>query len=380
MLFNQERLAEIFVTLCQTDSPSKHEKKLADFIQALFSREFPTSRIREDNSSAATGSDTNNFVVRFAGTLPGEPLFLNCHLDTVEPCRGVKVKRQGDLFTSTGETVLGGDDKAGIAIIIEVMRVLHEQQIPFRPVELLFTTCEEIGLLGAKHLDPGLLQARFGYCLDSDGTDRLIIGAPAANHLYVEILGRAAHAGLCPEKGISAIQIASQAIAGMKLGRLDQESTANLGVIQGGTASNIIPDQVLLKGEVRSHSAEKLARYTRELEENFKGAVEDFASKAKPGDDGRPACVFQAVSQYPPMRLQLNDFVVRHASRCAAALDRKLELVVAGGGSDANIFNASQLQAAILGIGMENVHSVQEQISLTDLVQVAKLVAALITH
>jgi tripeptide aminopeptidase len=380
MVFNQERLAETFITLCQIDSPSKQEKNLADFIQALFSREFPAAQIREDNSSAGTGSEANNFVVRFTGTMNGEPLFLNCHLDTVEPCRGVTVKREGNIFTSAGETILGGDDKAGIAIVLEVMRVLHEQQIPFRPVELLFTTCEEIGLLGAKHLDHGLLQARFGYCLDSDGTDRLIIGAPAANHFSVEIMGRAAHAGLCPEKGISAIQIASQAIAGMKLGRLDEESTANIGIIQGGTASNIIPDQVFLKGEVRSHNAEKLARYTRQLEERFQGVVRDFVPGATPGDDHRPACVFQAAQQYPLMRLQQSDFVVQHAIRCAIALDRQLELVVAGGGSDANIFNDRQLQTAILGIGMKNVHSVQEQISLADLVQVAQLVASLITH
>lgn len=378
-MVNNERLAEIFVTLCQIDSPSKKEGRIAEFIKTVFSREFPGARIREDNSADKTGSESNNIVVQFPGTLALEPLFLNCHLDTVEPGCGVSVKRQGSIFTSAGDTILGGDDKAGIAILIEAMRLLQEQHLEHRPVELLFTTCEEIGLLGAKHLDYSILEAVYGYCLDSSGIDRLVIGAPAANHVYVEIFGRAAHAGLCPEKGISAIQIAAHAISLLQLGRLDHESTANLGVISGGTASNIIPEHVRIKGEVRSHDAQKLSDYTSSIEQTFKESVLHFVRQEKEPLDDRPTCTFRAPAQYPLMRLQHDDFIAKHAVQCAGKLGRNIDLVIAGGGSDANIFNAHQRQTAILGIGMENVHSVHESICLNDMVRVTQLIAGILT-
>jgi tripeptide aminopeptidase len=240
MTINHERLASVFTTLCEIDSPSKQEGRVAAYLTSLFTG--MGAEVFEDDSAGRTGADCGNLFVRFPhGGLDREPVFFNCHMDTVLPGTGVKVKRDGEVFSSAGETVLGSDDKAGIAALIEVMRTLQENNTPYGPVEFVFTTCEEVGLLGVKALDPANIKAKIGYALDSSGINRVIVGAPAANRITVKITGLASHAGLSPEKGISAIHIAAKAMARLKLGRLDAPSTANIGVISGGAASNIIP-------------------------------------------------------------------------------------------------------------------------------------------
>jgi tripeptide aminopeptidase len=299
-------------------------------------------------------------------------------MDTVLPAEGVKVLQQGEVFTSQGETVLGGDDKAGIAVLIEVMRTLTENNIPYGPVELVFTTCEEIGLLGVKAFDPTLLKSKTGYALDTTGVHKVITGAPAANRIVAEISGVAAHAGLNPEEGINAIQLAAQAIAGLELGRLDFESTANIGLVEGGTATNIIPEKATVKGEVRSHSEEKLAVYTEKTKEAFSKAIstwQDPAGKAK----GQPGLTFQVIPDYPVMKLDRNSDVISRIEQAAAAINVDLEFLVAGGGSDANIFNSYGLQCAILSTGMDKVHSTEETIRLSDMVRTAELVMAILT-
>jgi tripeptide aminopeptidase len=379
MALNAERLASLFTTLCEIDSPSAREGRLAAFLHNLISEEFPDAAISEDPSAALTGSDCGNLLVRFAGSLSLEPIFFNCHMDTVQPCEGVKVRRQGSLFSSSGDTVLGGDDKAGIAILIEVMRSLREDGQAHAPVELLFTTCEEIGLLGAKHFDSRLLQSRMGYALDSTGVDQVIIGAPAANHIDITIHGLAAHAGLNPEQGINAIHLAAKAMALLSLGRLDEESTANIGVITGGAATNIIPDSVILQGEVRSHSMAKLLAHTARIEAVFAAAVDswhDTTGRIK----ARPSLSFRATPQYPALKLEVDDAVIQRIDRAADNLSRQMRYIVAGGGSDANIFNGYGLKTAILSTGMQKVHSTGEQIDLNDMLRTAELIHMMVTY
>ncbi len=222
-------------------------------------QELGADWIFEDASAAKTGSESGNLIIRFNGNLPDqEGLFFSCHMDTVEPATGIEVLRTGDIFTSKGETVLGGDDKSGVAAILELLAILQEDKSPHPMIEVIVTTCEEIGLLGAKHLDYQKLQTKYGYALDSSGIDHVIVGAPAANKISIKIQGLAAHAGLCPEAGINALALTAEALSGLRLGRLDEESTRNFGIIQGGVASNIVPEQIVLKGEVRSHSTAKL--------------------------------------------------------------------------------------------------------------------------
>lgn len=371
---NPDRLAAVFTALCEIDSPSRHEGRVSSFLKELFSSEF-AAECFEDESAAATGSDSGNLVFRCSGSAVYESVFFNCHTDTVQPGVGVRVRREGDRFFSAGDTVLGGDDKAGIAILIEAMRVLQENRIAHAPVEFLFTTCEEIGLLGAKAFDQSLIHSTHGYSLDSTGVDLAIIGAPAANHIVCEVFGVAAHAGLNPEKGCSAIQLAARALAEMSLGRLDNESTANIGLISGGAATNIIPDRVRLEGEVRSHSVEKLDSYTNQIEGYFK------RYSLPPSLTGitTPGYSFSASRQYPAMLLHDSDVVLQRIERASATLGRTVKKIVAGGGSDANIFNSKGLQTAILGIGMEDVHSTSESVALSDMIRSTELVVSLLT-
>ena len=344
-------------------------------------QEFPEAVIVEDDSARETGSDANNMVIHFFGDLPGEPIFFNCHLDTVEPARGIKVVRNGTLFSSAGETILGGDDKAGIAILIEALRVIKEADIPCLPMDLIFTTCEEIGLRGAKALDISLIRAREGYSLDSSGVDLVIIGAPAANHFHFTVTGAAAHAGLYPERGINAIQLAARCLADLPLGRLDEESTANIGRISGGTATNIIPERVLVEGEVRSHSPEKLALFSCQIQ----GAIQASIARWSPGPgadlgfDVRPSLDFRIYQEYPVMHIDRNASVLQRVDKAAARLQREIRYERAGGGSDANIFNEKGLQTVIVGIGMDHVHSCDESIDLLDMERTIELIVALLT-
>jgi tripeptide aminopeptidase len=376
MTINRERLASVFTTLCEIDSPSKQEGRVAVYLKALFTE--MGAEVFEDDSASRTGSDCGNLFIRFPESgLAKEPVFFNCHMDTVLPAIGVKVKREGEVFSSAGDTVLGSDDKAGIAALIEVMRTLQEKNIPHGPVEYIFTTCEEVGLLGVKALDPSLIKAKIGYALDSSGINRVDIGAPAETRITAEVRGQASHAGLSPEKGISAIQLAARAIARLKLGRLDPESTANIGVIEGGTASNIIPESALVQGEVRSHNVKLLQEHTAHIRSTFE---EEIATWSDPEGvvEGRPSLDFTAVDDFPILKLDRDSAVIKRVEAAAALLDRELHYVVAGGGSDANIFNGYGLQCAILSTGMDKVHSTRETIKLSDMALTADLIMAIL--
>lgn len=373
---NRERLAATFTELCEISSPSRQEGRIAAHLKEAFAA-LGADSVYEDDSAARTGSESGNLIARFAGTQPDrEGLFFSCHMDTVEPGMGVKVVRTGDIFTSAGETVLGGDDKTGIAAVLELLALLREHRIPHPKIEVIVTTCEEIGLLGAKHLDYKKIETPYGYALDSTGINHVVIGAPAANKIMIELKGLAAHAGLCPEAGINALALAVQALAGIRLGRLDEESTCNFGVIDGGVATNIVPEKVTLKGEVRSHSPAKLIRYTEEIFAAFQKTVDSWQGGPATGD-ARPTLAIEIVDDYPPLALAEDTPVIRRMQRAAAASGKELRYIVAGGGSDANIFNGFGLPTAIVATGMSKVHTVEERLDLNDLVDLTELLYAL---
>ncbi len=377
MEINRERLALTFTRLCETDSPSRSEGRMAALVSRLLC-DLGAEAPHEDDSAAVTGSECGNLFFRFAGSLEREPIFFNCHLDTVEPGTGIKVVRKDDIFTSLGNTVLGSDDKSGIAALIEAYHVLTENNLAHAPMEYVFTTCEEIGLLGAKALDPALVRARMGYALDSSGFGRVVIGAPASNRLRITVKGVAAHAGLHPEWGVNAITLAGQALSEAPFGRIDEESTVNFGTIQGGAASNIVPEEVSIEGEVRSHSPEKLEQLTREVKSAFEKTVngwQDPSGQAR----GKPELNFVVEPDFPAMSLDRDDEVIRRVDGAARSIDLDLSYEIAGGGSDANIFNGYGLQTAIIATGMTHVHSTDEQVSLQDMVDLTRLILALVT-
>ncbi len=378
MEVNRERLAANFTELCEIDSPSREEGAISQRLQAIF-RELGPEEIIEDESSGRTGSECGNLIIRFAGSLAFEPIFFSCHMDTVQPARGVQVKRIGDLFTSAGDTVLGSDDKSGLAACIEAMRLLQEEGLPHRPVEFVITTCEEIGLVGAKMLDPKLIRAKEGYALDSSGFAKVITHAPAANRLTITVRGVAAHAGLHPEWGVNALILAAKALAQVPTGRIDEETTANFGTINGGTASNIVPDRVVIEGEIRSHSVEKLDRLTEAIREIFIATVADWRDPAGEAK-GAPSVSIEVRKDFPVMQLAREDRVIRRVDAAARSIGMELSFEKAGGGSDANIFNGYGLATAIIATGMTNVHSTNEQVKLQDMVDLTRLLIALLTE
>ncbi len=299
-------------------------------------------------------------------------------MDTVEPGTGIKVVRKNDIFTSLGNTVLGSDDKSGIAAMIEALRVIRENDLPHIPMEYIFTTCEEIGLLGAKALNPEHIRARMGYALDSSGFGKVIIGAPASNRLRITVKGIASHAGLHPEWGINAITLAGQALAEAPFGRIDEMSTVNFGTIQGGAASNIVPAQVTIEGEVRSHSPARLKQLTDEVEQAF---VKTIGEWRDPSGEARgiPELDFKVEPDFPVMQLSREDAVINRVDQAARSIGMDMQYEVAGGGSDANIFNGYGLETAIIATGMTHVHSTDEQVSLQDMTDLTRLILALVT-
>jgi tripeptide aminopeptidase len=378
MEVNRERLAATFTELCEIDSPSRHEGRISQRLQEIF-RELGATEIIEDDSAARTGSQCGNLIIRFRGDLDLEPIFFSCHMDTVQPADNVRVKRVGDLFTSAGDTILGSDDKSGLAACIEAMHIAREQHQAHRPVEFVITTCEEIGLVGAKALDPQLIQAKEGYALDSTGFAKVITHAPALNRLTIAVNGIAAHAGLHPEWGVNALILAGKALAKVPNGRIDNDTTVNFGCINGGAAANIVPEKVVIEAEVRSHSMEKLERLTEEIRDIFTATVADWTDPTGTAK-GAPSVTVDVREDFTVMRLNKEDRVIRRVDAAARSIGIGLSYEKAGGGSDANIFNGHGLATAIVATGMANVHSTNEQVELQDMVDLTRLILALLTE
>ncbi len=374
-MINPERISCEFARQAAIESPSFKEAAIADYLRQRFTQLGAT--LVEDSAGEQIGSQSNNLIFHIQGSKPGAPLLLSAHMDTVSPAEGVEPVLADGVFRSAGHTILGADDKAGIAEIIEALEVLREQKIEHVPLEVVITVCEEVGLLGAKHLDYSLLKAKRGIALDTTGISDVIHKAPAANRFTVEITGQEAHAGVVPENGISAIVIAARAIARMQLGRIDEETTANIGVIRGGQATNIIPRQTILEGEVRSHNPHKL----QELTQQIIGLIEEEVAREQITVDGaqiRATMTLDLRDEYPSMHVDLDADILALIAEAAKASDFPLQIKAAGGGSDANIFNGQGIQCVIVGTGMNKVHSVEEEVRVEDMVQIARLVVEII--
>jgi tripeptide aminopeptidase len=373
----RDRLVDDFLSLVRISSPSRREGEVARWLTAAL--RGMNVRVDVDDAGTKIGGDTGNLLAQFPGTVPdAAPLLLCAHMDTVVPCERVTPVRDGDVIRSDGTSVLGGDDKAGVAAILEAVRIVRERTIPHGPIDVLFTVCEEQGLFGAKHFDVGRLRARRGVVLDCDGVDELIVQGPAANKLLVTVHGLEAHAGLCPEQGISAIQVAGEAIAAMRLGRIDEETTANLGVIEGGFATNIVPNQVTVRGETRSRNDAKLRTQT----EHMVACFEQAAGRHRVRVEGREhaARVDAKVRQdYERLDVPADSGIVRLVRGAVEGRGRTLTVRATGVGCDANIFNGRHgLEVANLGCGMRQIHTVNEWIAIDDLVSTtATLIEAL---
>jgi tripeptide aminopeptidase len=370
-MINQERIKNLLLELVRIDSVSREEREVAERIRALC--EEMGAEVEIDDAGEKVGGNTGNVIARFPGTIAGaEAIMMSAHMDTVVPGRGVKPIVEGDIIRTDGSTVLGGDDKSGCAVIIETIRCLQEQQVPHAPIDAVFSICEEVGLLGAKHLDMSKVRARYGIVFDSDDPGFLFTKGPSANHFEFKIHGLESHAGVAPEQGISAIKIAAEGIAAMKLGRIDEETTANIGVIQGGEATNIITNLVTLKGEARSLDDAKLEEQTRHMVK----CLEDAAAKYEVTVDGvtTKGRVESDVSrEYYAMDVSEDSRVVRLVKQAGARMGLKVETMSSGGGCDANIFNKRGIECANLGTGMRAIHTVKEWLDVKDMYASAEM-------
>lgn len=371
-MVNRERILDEFLRLVKIDSPSLHERDIADY---LFNKMSGMGlKVIEDEAGRSIGNisgrETGNIIATLKGNVPGAPtLLFSAHMDTVEPGRGVQPVIREDIVYSDGTTVLGSDDKAGIAAVLEAVEVVREEGLPHGDIEIVFTVAEEGGLRGAKNLDYEKLKANYGFVLDCDGSAGTIITkAPSQYRIVASIIGKAAHAGIKPEEGVNAIYVASTAISKMQLGRIDEETTANIGVIQGGKATNIIPELVNIEGETRSIDPDKLEEQTNKIVRTLEQVAGEMGAKAR----------VETELLYPRLKLEESDTAVSIAVKAAQQLGLKTSLVSTGGGSDANIFNGYGIPTVNLGIGMNKVHSTEEFIRIEDLVLNAKYVVEII--
>jgi len=350
---NYDRLLSTFLELAQISSPSRREgaivRRILEILQNL------GAQVTVDTSAERLGGESGNVIARFPGAIDAPPLLFNAHLDTVEPTEQLRIRLHDETITSDGATILGADDKAGVAAIIEMLRAVQESGLPHPPLEIVFTVAEEIGLMGSMVLDYGLLTAKVGFVADSGGNiGRIIHRAPAQKNVKFTVHGRACHAGIAPEKGVNAIAVAAQAITNIRQGRLDAETTANIGIIHGGKATNIVPDTVEVVGEARSRDPQKLAAQVAHMRQAFTAAAAAMGATV----DIEETDIYAAFNLDPASR------PVQLAARALDALGIVPIVEATGGGSDANFFNAHGIEAVILSTGMSNAHGHDEVLNL----------------
>ena len=364
---NRARLVRRFLRLVKIDSLSREEGRLVKYLKKQLSA--LGIRPHEDDAGWEIDGEAGNIIARLKGNVKRSPtLLLNAHLDTVMPGKGIRPRLKKGIIKTDGTTVLGADNKAGIAVILEFVRMLKENRIPHPELRLIFTVAEEIGLLGSKSLRKKFLKADLGYTMDGGQVETIIYKAPSQSNIEAEIIGRAAHAGVHPEEGINAIKVASVAIAQMKLGRIDSETTANIGIIKGGLATNIIPERVELKGEARSNDLKKLKKQITHMEEKLWSACGKFKARLK----------VKVESAYRSFNIDKKEKVVALALKAAKKIGLKPALKATGGGSDANIFNAFGIPTVILGVGAERVHTTQEFIAVDSMVKAVRYLLAIV--
>lgn len=367
-MINRQRLVDEFISLVRIDSLSRQERKMADAL--LIKLKDMGYDPYEDDAGIKIGGNAGNVICRIKGAKDKPALLLMAHMDTVVPGISKKPAIEGDIIKTDGTTILGGDDAAGIAVILETVRSLKEDGVPFGDLYVAFTVCEEGGLYGARNLDLTKLPADFAFILDEGGPiGYTAVKAPYYNKFEVVFQGRAAHAGVEPEKGLSAIMMASKAIATMpNFGRIDEESTSNIGIIRGGEVRNIVCESCRIEGEVRSISEEKIDRFTGEILDHFKKVAESLGGSVQ----------INLERMYPGFDIKETDDIIRLLKKASEISGIPLQLCSSGGGSDTNIINGAGIPAVNIGVGMEKVHSKDEFIRISDLEKACHFLTAII--
>lgn len=362
-MINKQRLLNTFIELLEINSPSFREHEIALVI---------TNQLKNCGFDVFLQDygQSINLIATKRGTDRNSPgIILNAHMDTVEETNGLDYSIDDTKIQSIGATILGADDKSGIAQILEALRVINETKLPHGDIEVVFTSAEEKGLCGAKNLDFSLLKGRHALVLDCSGSvGQLITAAPTHITYTMTIRGKASHAGIEPEKGISSIRVASEIISSIPDGRIDEFTTANVGVINGGSATNVVPLQTTIRGEMRSHNQQTLNMLKDEI---FNTALE-VTNKRK------AQLKIDETLEYEAFSIDSEDPFLRLLKEVYRECGITPKLTITGGGSDANIFNKAGIKAINISNGMQSVHSKEEFILLDDLVKGAEIVLATI--
>jgi tripeptide aminopeptidase len=358
---------DLFTELAAVPSPPGEERAVADIV-TRYLRDCGLD-VDEDDAGPRVGSTMGNLYTRIGGRADGEPLLFCAHLDTVPPTAPVEPVVDDGVVRNAAGTILGADDKAAVAAMLEATRRVLAEGRTHAGIELLFTPKEEVGLIGAYAFDHTRLHARLGYVYDQAApVGTVILGAPYSQALEVTFHGRAAHSGMHPDDGRSAIAAAARAVSEMRLGRVDEISTANVGTITGGTAGNIVPEWCTFVAEARSHDETRLADLIQEMQDAITfaaGLLEcDVETKAR--------------KSYRGYRFARSDRPVVLAADALGRCGHEVTYELSGGAADANVFNERGLECVNLANGMTDIHTPDERIAVADLEAMVDVTLALI--
>ncbi len=365
---NELRIVHQFIELVQINSETTKEREIADYI--LDKMKDLDLEVLEDDSYKDTQHEAGNIIGKLTGKNENaDKIYFTAHMDTVTPGNNIQPQQKDGYIMSDGSTILGADDKAGIAAIFETIHLLKEKDIEHGDIYFAIMSGEESGLVGSRHFDKKHLPVDYGYALDSDGTvGHIITSAPSQAKIYATITGKAAHAGVQPEKGVSAISITAKAITKMSLGRIDEETTANIGSFEGRGPTNVVCDEVLLVAEARSLSKAKLDTQVEMMTNALKETAEQMNGKAK----------VNVEYMYPAYHFSKEDKVVRNAMEAVTKIGRTPKLVKSGGGSDANHLSGKGIPTVNLAIGYENIHTKHEKMPIEELLKIPELMIEII--
>ncbi|MGY4796570.1 M20/M25/M40 family metallo-hydrolase [Lysinibacillus fusiformis] len=365
---NEERLVNLFLEMAKINGPSRKESQVAEFLKEKLPK--LGFQLAFDEAHIHFNGEVGNLIAWHPGTdnnIP--PLFFSTHMDTVLPTEFLKPVIKDDIIYSDGTTILGADDRAALASYIEAMRAVTESGIPHGPIELILTVNEQAGLVGAKFMDYQKIKSKQGYIFDSSGdVGQIILQGPYSSRIWFTVNGNAAHIALNAEVGNSAILIASEGLLSMKLGEIDSETLANIGIIHGGELTSIIPGSVTLGGEVRSFSKEKLAAQLTHMQEKMEAAAQKNNGNVEVKID----------EKYLGFNVLEDDDLVKTVKEATDSIGVSSYLTKTLGGADTNVLNENGLTCITLGNGFQNIHSFGESISIENLVNTGRLTAALI--
>lgn len=348
-----ERLVNTLFEMVRIDSESGEEQEFISYLKYLFTREFQAKCTID-----SYGNLTVNIPAKNSARIT--PVFFSLHADTVKPGKNIEPVLEDGVIRSKGDTILGADDKAGIAELVEALRTGDR----YPPLEIVVSREEEIGLVGAKHVDVSSLQSKMGFLIDMEGVDSVVVGGPSHMIIDIEITGKAAHAGMEPEKGISAIRAAGYAISILKEGWIDEETTVNVGIIRGGEIRNGVPEKAQIKAECRSLNHEKCLIQSELIKEIFETAAKSVGARTE----------VKMEMAYKAVKLPEDAEVINIAKRAVESVGLQPQVRVICGGTDASIYNNKGIQTVVLGMGVKSEHSKDENIAVADMEKAVRMI------